>query len=111
MSQFINDLFDEYAEAKDRLEQLETQIKEYVTESGNSVSHGRVQAKYSTGRKTYQYEKVGKGANEDIIKACTTPKVDWKTVCKLADIEEIPFSQAKPTVSIKVEKNVTPPPF
>jgi len=85
----------------------EAEIKEMVLAIGNTQTVGNVRATYSGGRKQYNYE----GVCADIpipltvMKKHTTPqpaKIDWKSIAEEAGVEDIPFTQSPPSVTLKL---------
>lgn len=89
------------------LDDIETAVKQAVLEIGKSQTVGNVRAIFSKGRKTYDYEGAAKSQPdqellEEIIGLFTAPEVDWKRVCNAVGIEDIPFAQGEPSVSIKL---------
>jgi hypothetical protein len=94
--------------------QLEDNIKAAVLRAGASQQVGRVKARFSKGRKSYQYEDLARKAlaareedPEAVISAFTEVKtrVDWRAM--VADLgykqDEIPYTQSDPRVTIKLE--------
>lgn len=86
---------------------LEAQIQEAVLERGSSLVVGNVRATYYRGRKTYDYEFAAEDADPAVVKKHTktetTTKIDWRSICKEEEIEDIPYVQAAPSVSLKIQ--------
>ncbi|MBU0493507.1 MAG: hypothetical protein KKA73_18390 [Chloroflexi bacterium] len=90
-------------EAKRReLDALTAEIQAAVKTIGRTQTVGNVRASYSKGRRTFDYQRAGQVASEVIIAACTTPRVDWRQVCQMADITDVPFALSAPSVTVKL---------
>jgi len=98
----------EWEEKRASLDTLESAIKAAVLELGKTQTVGRVRASYSGGRASYNYQKAAQGhptVSEDTIALFTTvpePRVDWKSICEHAGIEEVPFTKSAPSVTLKL---------
>jgi len=96
-----------------QLDQLEFQIKQSVLRMEKTQVVGNVRATYTKGRKTYDYE--GRCSNlslgdersaeqvEVVIARHTVPKTNWNKVCKELELKAVPYTQSKPSVSLKLE--------
>lgn len=84
------------------LDEVEAEIKAMVLEIGKTQTVGNVRASYSGGRKRYNYEAAGIYAPPDVINRHTKPATDWRSVCRDAKISDIPFTQSKPSVRVKI---------
>lgn len=88
------------------LDLLEQDIEAAVLRLRETVQTGNVVARYTSGRKTYDY-KAAAGDDPDpyVVMQYTESKVNWRAFCleELGlDQEEIPFKQGDPSVSVKV---------
>ena len=100
----------QYGELRSTLDALEAQIKTAVLERGKTQTVGNVRASYSTGRKTYDYQEAADGhpmvSNATVELFTTlipeTQRVDWHRICDHAGIEDIPFTQSEPSVTVKL---------
>jgi len=93
------------------LDELEAAIRDSVLEIGQTQTVGNVRASYSAGRKQYDYEEAATGhpmVSDTTVglftKTRITTTIDWRAICKHAGIEgdELPFTQGKPSVTIKL---------
>lgn len=102
----------EWRNRKKELDTLEEEIKHEVMLEEESVTIGDIVARFNSGKRSFNYEIVGKTASEVIVKQHTKleEKVDWKAVCADANIVNIPFETGNPsvTLSIKEVKDVKP---
>lgn len=92
-------------EAKKRvLDKLEDEIKATVLEIGKTQTVGNVRASYNSGRKTYDYEGAAKSAtiDDEVIRVYSEIRVDWRSVCAVAEITDIPYSESEPSVSLRI---------
>ena len=92
----------EWEQARRALDVLEGEIKAAVLEIGKTQTVGNARASYSNGRKSYDYETAGAIAPPEIVAQHTKPVIDWRSVCKDAGIEDVPFKQSGPSVSLKL---------
>jgi len=88
------------------LAELEQLITETVLELGRTVDTGNVRATFSAGRRRFDYEAAAKarGIAPSKIKAFTAVRevIDWSGVCKDQEITDIPATQSKPSVKVKL---------
>jgi hypothetical protein len=95
----------EWQEVQAKADLLKMDIEAAVLELGKTQTVGNIRASYSAGRKIYYYEEAwranGYGTGVDIE---TFAKVtyDYKGACAEARIEDIPFTQSAPSVSLKI---------
>ena len=96
----------EWGRKRAELDLLTAEIETAVLELGVTQNVGNVRASYSGGRKQYNYEAAGCNAPEEIIMGNTITQTvistDWRTVCQVAGIRDVPFTQSKPSVTVKV---------
>lgn len=95
----------EWQEAQARADLLKMDIEAAVLAIGKTQTAGNVRATYSAGRKSYDYESAARESafvSEATISLFTTPSIDWRGVCKHAGIEDVPFTQSAPSVSLKI---------
>jgi len=89
---------------------LAAEIEHAVLDIGKTQTVGNVRASYSGGRKSYDYRAAADGhihVSEATVSLFTTiipqtKKVDWRGICDHAGIEDIPFMQSKPKVTLKL---------
>lgn len=96
-----------WEQAKAELDKIETEIKSVVFVLGKTQTVGNVKATYSKGRKTYRYEEAAHDHMmvSDVTLAMfstTETKVDWRKLCKHVGIDDVPFTQGGPSVSVKL---------
>ena len=91
---------------KEELNVLEKEITSAVRALGKTQTVGNVRATFSKGRGKYDYEKAvlqqTPPIDNDIIFSHSKTVVDWHGVCKVTEIEDIPFLPGNPSVSIKL---------
>ena len=91
---------------KRALDELEAAIKDTVLQIGKTQTVGHVRATYNNPRKSYDYEGAADGhpmVTDATIALFTTPKIDWRGICKHADIKPIVTPGTGPgSVSIKL---------
>ena len=92
-----------WEETQRRADEMRAEIEAAVLALGRTQTVGNVRASYSAGRKSYDYEAAAKPvADEETVARFTTPKVDWKGICEHVGINEVPFTQAPASVSVKL---------
>ncbi|HUW82788.1 MAG TPA: hypothetical protein VMZ31_08335 [Phycisphaerae bacterium] len=86
------------------LDELEAAIRDTVLQLGKTQTVGNVRASYSAGRKAYDYQAAVEATNPlpVVLETFQTVKTDWRYACKIMEIDDIPFTQDDPTVSIKL---------
>jgi hypothetical protein len=100
----------EWETTQRKADELAETIKAAVLEIGKTQTVGNVRASYSAGRRTFDYREAADGhpmVSEVTIGLFTTipePRIDWAGICKHAGIEDIPFTQTAPSVSVKLLK-------
>lgn len=95
----------QWERAKKQLDDIETAIQDAVLQIGKTQTVGNVRASYSKGRKSYDYQAAADGhpmVSSATIELFTTPKVDWRGICKRVGIDDVPFTQSEPNVSVKL---------
>ena len=88
------------------LNALEVDITAYMLETGKSAQVGDVRATYYAGRKSYNYEQAVKNYNvsQEVLDLYRKPVAyDWKAICEGTGIEDIPFDDSGPRVTLKLE--------
>ena len=97
----------EWREKKIELNALEKEICDEISLLKETIKISDVEAKFSKGRKTYDYESAGQFAPNKIIKNHTTTveSTDWKSVCIEAGIKDIPFTEGQQKASISIKDN------
>jgi len=106
----------EWEDTYRRLLALEEYIKSAVEKLGKTVRVGNVVAKYNPGRKSYQYKEAVNAliqeADESMkpVIASTIDKhtkirttTSWKPVALELEIEDIPFVQGEPSVTVGLD--------
>jgi hypothetical protein len=112
------------------LDVLEQTIKSIVLEIGETQTVGNIRATYSKGRAKYDYETPGSQAEKEIIGLYSEVReqvnweelarsydpsdtvitnftsietiINWRNVCRAADIEPLTVSQGEPNVRVKL---------
>jgi len=110
----------ELAQAMLRWEQVQREadalraaIEAAVMEIGATQKVGNVTASYSNGRRTYDYRRAIDEAGQagmlvpDALEPFTkivpaTVSVDYRLACKHLGIEDVPFTQSEPSVTVKL---------
>ena len=94
---------------RQELDTLEDELRVAVLELGKTQTVGNVRVSYSAGRKSFDYMagvKSSKDMNGDVLDTYTehrvVEKVDWRGICKHLDVKDIPFTQSKPSASVKM---------
>ena len=93
-----------------KMDALATEIKVAVLDIGKTQTVGNVRASYNKGRTRYDYQAAADGhkmVSEATVSVFTTivpqtKKVDWRSICMHVGIMDIPFTQAEPSVTIKL---------
>ncbi len=92
----------EWGELQEQADGKAAQIKAVVLELEQTQTVGNVRASFRNPRKSYDYITAGRAAPASIVEAHTTPKTDWRKVCKDAGIKA-PFSlSGRPSVALKL---------
>ncbi len=95
----------EYSDAQAAADELRAEIEAAVLELQKSQTVGNVKATYYKGRKSYRYaeawEQDGEASGVD-LELFTKVSYDYRGACKEAGIEDVPFSQSDPSVSVKL---------
>lgn len=99
-----------WEEAQLLADKLRARIETAVMQIGETQTVGNVRARYSGGRKSYNYQTAAilcPAANQSVIKEFTItpePYTDWRKVCEHAGVErnDIPFTKSEPTVTVKL---------
>jgi hypothetical protein len=86
---------------------LKAEIEAAVLAIGKTVKAGNVAASYSAGRKSYDYRAPLAEYDEVALLPWTeevpaTVKIDYRAACKGLGIEDVPFKQSPPSVTVKV---------
>jgi hypothetical protein len=95
----------EWERVKRQLDDITEEIQATVLEIGKTQTVGNVRATYSAGRKTYDYQGASEGSpivNEAVKEMFSKRLIDWKAVCEHAGIEDVPFEQGAPSVTVKL---------
>jgi len=92
---------------KSRLDEIEQAIKDSVLQIGETVTAGNVKASYNKGRKSYEYNLIGKDAPRELVEEYTkvTTNVNWRSlVIEGLGIpqDEVPYRQSEPSVTVKI---------
>lgn len=87
------------------LDELEAAIRDGVLQLGKTQTVGNVRASYSTGCKKYDYATAFRALKlpPDAIDPFQrlTRSTDWRAACGAHGVEDVPFTQGTPSVSIK----------
>lgn len=100
----------EWGKLQQEASTLAAEIEMAVLEIGKTQTVGNVRASYSKGRKRYNYQEAADGhtmVSEATLRLFTTiipqtESVDWRGICKHAGVEDIPFTQSDPSVTVKL---------
>lgn len=89
------------------LDEMEAAIRDSVLQLKESRAVGNVRATYYGGRKSYDYKSVGKDAPPSLVESYTktTTRTYWRDLVLDGmgiDKEQIPFTQSKPSVKLKL---------
>lgn len=97
----------EWERKKRELDTLENEIAQAVLVMGKTQTVGNVRATYSGGRKSYDYRGAADGhpmvsdATLDLFTR-TAVTIDWKKICEHVGIDDMPFTQSAPAVTLKI---------
>lgn len=104
----------EWAKHKEQLTYIEDEIKQTVLALGETTVAGNVRATYNKGKRSWDYKMGVKmfmpedyALDEAILQRTKTVRtIDWKGICydENIDKDDIPYTQADPSVTIKVDK-------
>ena len=89
------------------LDNLEQAIKDTVLQLGQTQTVGNVRATYSKGRRSYDYRAaISDHGYRSPSQLSPWRKVtyDYRQACNELGIEDIPFTQGEPSVSLKLIK-------
>jgi hypothetical protein len=98
----------DWEQKRAELDAIEAKIKGTVMQMQKTYTVGNVRATFSQGRKTYDYEEAAQKysyirANfSEVVEKHKSWKVDWKSVCDEIEVEDIPFDQGAPSVTLKI---------
>ena len=100
----------EWGKLQQEASTLAAEIEAAVLEIGKTQTVGNVRASYSGGRKSYDYQAAADGhihVSPATVSLFTTiipetKSVNWNGICKHAGIEDIPFTQSAPRVTVKL---------
>ncbi len=100
----------EWEKLKLNLDALAAEIETAVLKIGKTQTVGNARASYSKGRRSYDYQEAADGhlhVSEATVSLFTTiipqtEKVDWRGICKHAGIDDVPFVQSEPKVTLKL---------
>ena len=101
----------EWEQRKIELDLLTNMIESAVLDIGKTQTVGNVRATFRNGRKSFNYEEGAKDhpmVSETTVNLFTVvpeqpaPYVDWRGICKHAGIDDVPFTQGDPSVTVKL---------
>ena len=92
------------------LDELEGKIKNAVLQLGKTQTVGNVRATYSNGRKSYDYKQAVAAYRDSLevglvakhTETVTITTTDYRAICKEAELDDIPYTEGKPSVSLKL---------
>jgi len=89
---------------KEQLDLLETTITAEILKREKSFEVEGVKAAFRKGARKFDYAFISDKAEPALVEKHTkvVEKTDWAKVCKELKITDIPFTQADPTVSLKL---------
>jgi len=104
---YLAELMLKWEKAKQYADELEVAIRDAVLDLGKTQTVGNVRATYSAGRKAYDYEGAARGhrfvtAGQVELFSKTSVTVDWRGICGHVGIEDIPYTQSEPSVTVKL---------
>ena len=97
----------EWEQMRNRLSAIEKEIQDAVLALGKTQTAGNVRATFSNGRKTYDYESAASfhpmfNEATRALFTQTIEKVDWKAICEHMGVDDLPFTQTEPSVTVKL---------
>lgn len=95
----------EWEEMQRKADELAEAIKNTVMKIGKTQTVGNVRASFRSSIKRYDYQSAADGhpaVREATLELFTKKSIDWRGVCKHAGIEDVPFTQSEPSVSLKL---------
>jgi len=95
----------DWEQVQQRADEIKEAIQDAVLQICKTQTVGNVRATYSAGRKSYDYREAADGhpmVSNATIGLFTTPSIDWRSICKHVGIEDVPFVQGDPSVSVKL---------
>jgi len=95
----------EWEEAQKKADELKANIVDAIFVTKKTEVAGNVTASYFGGKRTFEYESVARkhpGFKRDMTRTYIK-KVDWKKICEILGIKEIPFTKSAPSVSLKIK--------
>lgn len=95
----------QWEQVRRRLNEIEEAIRDSVLQIEKTQTVGNVRASYSRGRKKYDYQRAIDNLVDlepDALVPFETIKVDYRAACKALDVQDVPFKQSDPTVSVKL---------
>ncbi len=94
--------------AQRKADEIKEAIQDTVLQIGKTQTVGNVRASYSAGRKSYDYKEaaydhpmVGR-ATIELFTTTPVPTIDWRGICKHVGIDDVPFTQSEPRVTVKL---------
>jgi len=94
----------EWESMKRALDALTGEIEAAVLELEQTQTVGNVRASYSKGRKSYNYQAAIEATplEPGSLAPFETVHIDYRSACKEFGIEDIPFTESSPSVSVKL---------
>jgi hypothetical protein len=98
----------EWGDRKAELDALEEEIKVAVMELGATQTVGKVRASFSTGRKSYDYQRAVESYEaqglftDDARKKYSKIAYDYRAICNELMIVAIPFTESPPSVTLRM---------
>lgn len=94
----------EYERIRKDLDALEEKIKDAVLRLESTQTVGNVRATFSAGRKSYDYEGAVSSLDleDGVLDQFLKTSVDYRAACKGLGVEDVPFTQGEPSVSVKL---------
>jgi len=99
-----------WEKVRHELDALTQEIEAAVLEIGKTQTVGNVRATYSGGRRTFDYRAAAE--NHPMVSQATialhttvipqTERIDWRAVCGHVGIDDVPYSQSPPSVTVKL---------
>jgi hypothetical protein len=97
----------EWERKRAELDELEQSIRDAVFEIGKTQTVGNVRATYIKGRRFFNYQDAAQDhpmVSDATVELFTklVKTTDWKGICEHAGIEDVPYTQGKPSVLLKL---------
>jgi len=89
--------------AQQAADEIAEAIKAEIADREKGITVGDVRATYSAGRKRYDYQAACLEAPTSVVSKHTQKVVNWRAVAEELQVEDIPFEQGDPSVSLRIK--------